>query len=102
MKAFFESLQIGAVDAWTLFTSLDKDGDHTISVEEFTERSMQLYGPAKSADLYALRQLTAAGLRARGVWWVWVAFLVVSNRFVGRPRAFSCPDPVGEAHGAAG
>ena len=60
MKAFFESLQIGAVDAWTLFVSLDKDGDHTISVDEFTERSMQLYGPAKSADLYALRQLTAA------------------------------------------
>lgn len=59
VKAFFESLQIGAVDAWTLFTTLDKDGDHTISVEEFTERCMQLHGPAKSADLYAIRQLTA-------------------------------------------
>jgi len=58
VKAFFEALQIGAVDAWTLFTTLDKDGDHTISVDEFTERCMQLHGPAKSADLYAIRQLT--------------------------------------------
>ena len=41
----------------------DKDGDHTISVDEFTERCMQLHGPAKSADLYALRQLAATGLR---------------------------------------
>ena len=34
--AFFESLEIGAMDAWTLFLSLDVDGDHTISVDEFT------------------------------------------------------------------
>jgi len=58
VKAFFESLQIGAVDAWTLFVSLDMDGDHTVSVEEFTERCMQLHGPARSADLFALRQTT--------------------------------------------
>ncbi|CAJ1448643.1 unnamed protein product [Effrenium voratum] len=56
VKAFFESLQIGAMDAWTLFVSLDMDGDHTISVEEFTERCLQLHGPARSADLFALRQ----------------------------------------------
>lgn len=59
VKAFFESLQIGAVDAWTLFQSLDMDGDHTISVDEFTERCLQLHGPARSADLYALRQSSA-------------------------------------------
>ncbi|CAE7670084.1 Scn11a [Symbiodinium pilosum] len=56
--AFFESLEIGAMDAWTLFMSLDMDGDHTISVEEFTEQCVKLHGPARSADLYALRQLT--------------------------------------------
>jgi len=58
VQAFFESVQIGAMDAWTLFVSLDVDGDHTISVEEFTERCMQLHGPARSADLFALRQFT--------------------------------------------
>jgi len=56
VKAFFEVLKIGAVDAWTLFTSLDKDGDHTVNVDEFVERCMQLHGPARSADLFAMRQ----------------------------------------------
>ncbi|CAJ1405245.1 unnamed protein product [Effrenium voratum] len=56
VKAFFESLEIGAVDAWTLFLSLDVDGDHVISVEEFMERCVQLRGPARSVDLYALKQ----------------------------------------------
>lgn len=55
VKAFFESLQIGAMDAWTLFVSLDMDGDSYVSIEEFTERCMQLHGPARSADLFALR-----------------------------------------------
>lgn len=58
--AFFESLEIGAMDAWTLFLSLDVDGDHTISVDEFTERCLQLHGPARSADIFALRQNTVA------------------------------------------
>ncbi|CAE7746352.1 Scn11a [Symbiodinium sp. CCMP2592] len=56
VQALFEYLQIGAMDAWTLFMSLDKDGDHTISVDEFTERCMQLHGPARSADVFTLRQ----------------------------------------------
>eukprot|EP00913_Durusdinium_trenchii_P007697 g7231.t1 len=34
MKAFFSAIEINAVDAWTLFDSLDVDGDHTISVDE--------------------------------------------------------------------
>ena len=38
----------------------DVDGDHTISVDEFTERCVQLHGPARSADIYALRQNTAS------------------------------------------
>jgi len=56
MIAFFESLEIGAVDAWTLFLSLDIDGDHFISIDEFMERCVQLRGPARSVDLYAIRQ----------------------------------------------
>ena len=48
-------------------TTKDKDGDHTISVDEFTERCMQLHGPAKSADLYAIRQLTATRLEELNV-----------------------------------
>eukprot|EP00439_Symbiodinium_sp_Y106_P084891 s12_g26.t3 len=62
MKAFFQTIEINAVDAWTLFDSLDVDGDHTISLEEFSERCMQLHGPARSVDLYALvKQIHALG-----------------------------------------
>ena len=28
--AFFESMEISAMDAWTLFLTLDVDGDHTV------------------------------------------------------------------------
>lgn len=59
VRAFFDFLQIGAIDAWTLFVSLDMDGDHTITEEEFTERCMQLHGPARSADLFSLKLGTA-------------------------------------------
>ena len=31
----FRPARIGAVDAWTLFVSLDMDGDHTVSVEDY-------------------------------------------------------------------
>jgi len=55
MQAFIQALQLGAVDAWTLFTTLDKDGDFELSVDEFTERCMQLHGPAKSVDLFAVK-----------------------------------------------
>lgn len=55
MQAFIHALQLGAVDAWTFFTTVDKDGDFEVSVDEFTERCMQLHGPAKSVDLFAVR-----------------------------------------------
>ncbi|CAK9079090.1 Sodium channel protein type 11 subunit alpha (NaN) (Sensory neuron sodium channel 2) (Sodium channel protein type XI subunit alpha) (Voltage-gated sodium channel subunit alpha Nav1.9) [Durusdinium trenchii] len=55
VRAFFDYLQIGAMDAWTLFVSLDKDGDHTITADEFAERCVQLHGPARSADLYSMK-----------------------------------------------
>ena len=41
------------------------DGDSCVSVEEFTERCLQLHGPARSADLFALRQQTASWSRVR-------------------------------------
>ncbi|CAK8995291.1 Ankyrin-3 (ANK-3) (Ankyrin-G) [Durusdinium trenchii] len=78
MKAFFEAIEIDAVDAWTLFAprpnrrvdavaggdpssvqsqeSLDVDGDFVVSIDEFVERCMQLHGSARSVDLYALKQ----------------------------------------------
>lgn len=56
MKAFFSAIEINAVDAWTLFDVLDVDGDHTINIDEFMERCMQLHGPARSVDLYALKK----------------------------------------------
>lgn len=56
MQAFLDSIEITASDAWTLFASLDIDGDKVISVEEFTEGCLKLHGPARSVDLYALRQ----------------------------------------------
>ncbi|CAK9059131.1 Sodium channel protein [Durusdinium trenchii] len=59
VRAFFESLEMGAVDAWTLFASLDADGDNVISLQDFSERCVQLHGPARSVDLYSLKQLTA-------------------------------------------
>ena len=60
VRAFFESLEMGAVDAWTLFASLDADGDNVISLRDFTERCIQLHGPARSVDLYALTQQNVA------------------------------------------
>ncbi|CAK9043477.1 Sodium channel protein type 11 subunit alpha (NaN) (Sensory neuron sodium channel 2) (Sodium channel protein type XI subunit alpha) (Voltage-gated sodium channel subunit alpha Nav1.9) [Durusdinium trenchii] len=59
VRAFFESLEMGAADAWTLFAALDADGDNVISLKDFTERCIQLHGPARSVDLYALTQQNA-------------------------------------------
>eukprot|EP00913_Durusdinium_trenchii_P020589 g19338.t1 len=42
MQAFLDSIEISATDAWTLFASLDIDGDKVISVEEFTEGCLKL------------------------------------------------------------
>lgn len=58
MKAFFAKIEVSAVDAWTLFDSLDADGDHLVSYEDFTERCLQLHGAARSVDLFALKQQT--------------------------------------------
>jgi hypothetical protein len=43
----------------------DMDGDSYVSIEEFTERCMQLHGPARSADLFALRHQAVSWSRFR-------------------------------------
>ena len=58
-EAFIHALQLGAVDAWTFFTTVDVDGDFEVSVDEFTERCLQLHGPAKSVDLFAVKMQNA-------------------------------------------
>ena len=67
MEAFIHALQLGAVDAWTFFTTVDKDGDFEVSVDEFTERCMQLHGPAKSVDLFAVRMQNVPGADIEGI-----------------------------------
>lgn len=56
MQAFFKAIEVNAVDAWTLFDSLDADGDHLVSYEEFAQRCTQLHGSARAVDLFALTQ----------------------------------------------
>ena len=54
MQAFLETAEITASDAWTLFASLDVDGDYLIDVDEFTKRCLSLRGGARSMDVFAL------------------------------------------------
>ncbi|CAK9017908.1 unnamed protein product [Durusdinium trenchii] len=54
MQAFLDTAEINASDAWTLFISLDVDGDHVVDAEEFTKRCLTLRGPARSMDIFAL------------------------------------------------
>eukprot|EP00438_Fugacium_kawagutii_P025258 Skav212860 [mRNA] locus=scaffold786:340258:342312:- [translate_table: standard] len=54
MQAFLESAEINASDAWTLFASLDVDGDNVVEMDEFTKRCMSLRGPARSMDVFAV------------------------------------------------
>lgn len=50
-KALFEALGLKAEDAWTLFRSLDKDGDHRIGETEFVHGCINIRGPARQVDL---------------------------------------------------
>lgn len=55
------------------------DGDHTVTEEEFTERCMQLHGPARSADLFALK----LGMVA----WLWIEEGAQCSRQIRRRKA---------------
>ena len=87
----------------SLSTSEDMDGDSYVSVEEFTERCMQLHGPARSADLFALRH-QAASRRHR-----WQLFEIVDSTcfhvtlahyfaLLGRQSDFFCSRSVAAAN----
>jgi len=54
LTALMETAEIKAIDAWTLFASLDSDGDNMVDSEEFIERCLQLHGPARALDLHML------------------------------------------------
>ena len=55
VRAAFETLELKATDAWTLFQSIDNDENFEVSMEEFLTSCVQLRGPAKAIDLFALR-----------------------------------------------
>ena len=52
----------------------DMDGDSYVSIEEFTERCMQLHGPARSADLFALRHQAVSWSRFRRFFSFYISF----------------------------
>ncbi|CAK9031993.1 unnamed protein product [Durusdinium trenchii] len=58
VRATFETLELKASDAWTLFQSIDHDEDFEINLEEFLNGCVELRGPAKAVDLFALRTQT--------------------------------------------
>jgi len=51
MKAYFESLDLDAQDAWTLFKLLDDQETYAIDCEDFIMGCMRLKGGAKAIDL---------------------------------------------------
>eukprot|EP00930_Biecheleria_cincta_P015297 TRINITY_DN12805_c0_g1_i2.p1 TRINITY_DN12805_c0_g1~~TRINITY_DN12805_c0_g1_i2.p1 ORF type:complete len:604 (-),score=90.82 TRINITY_DN12805_c0_g1_i2:30-1790(-) len=56
-RVIFDALELGAMDAWTLFCSLDTDGNHRIGIDEFIDSCNQLRGTARSVDLFAVKKL---------------------------------------------
>lgn len=61
-KALFEALGLKAEDAWTLFRSLDKDGDHRVGEHEFVQGCIHIRGPARQVDLRRQAQRTRSQL----------------------------------------
>eukprot|EP00931_Biecheleriopsis_adriatica_P018615 TRINITY_DN12988_c0_g2_i4.p1 TRINITY_DN12988_c0_g2~~TRINITY_DN12988_c0_g2_i4.p1 ORF type:complete len:525 (+),score=92.96 TRINITY_DN12988_c0_g2_i4:98-1576(+) len=56
MQAYMESLEIHALDAWTLFKIIDTDNSGAINVEEFVNGCLQLRGSAKAVQLAKMSQ----------------------------------------------
>lgn len=59
VRALFETLELKATDAWTLFQSIDHNEDFKINLEEFLNGCVELRGFAKAVDLFALRMQVA-------------------------------------------
>lgn len=59
VRALFETLELKATDAWTLFQSIDHNEDFKINLEEFLNGCVELRGFAKAVDLFALRTQVA-------------------------------------------
>eukprot|EP00930_Biecheleria_cincta_P048546 TRINITY_DN3382_c0_g2_i1.p1 TRINITY_DN3382_c0_g2~~TRINITY_DN3382_c0_g2_i1.p1 ORF type:complete len:655 (-),score=91.15 TRINITY_DN3382_c0_g2_i1:442-2406(-) len=51
MKAYLASIDVDTIDAWTLFSLIDKDMSGCIDVEEFVTGCLNLRGPAKALHI---------------------------------------------------
>mmetsp|Transcript_98388 Transcript_98388/g.175185 ORF Transcript_98388/g.175185 Transcript_98388/m.175185 type:complete len:763 (+) Transcript_98388:76-2364(+) len=51
VRAMFQSLDLTASDAWTLFKLLDAESNGDIDLREFMDGCMRLRGPAKAMDI---------------------------------------------------
>eukprot|EP00931_Biecheleriopsis_adriatica_P018612 TRINITY_DN12988_c0_g2_i1.p1 TRINITY_DN12988_c0_g2~~TRINITY_DN12988_c0_g2_i1.p1 ORF type:complete len:524 (+),score=93.09 TRINITY_DN12988_c0_g2_i1:98-1573(+) len=56
MQAYMESVDIHALDAWTLFKIIDSDNSGSIDIEEFVSGCLQLRGSAKAVQLAKMSQ----------------------------------------------
>lgn len=54
VQAYLASLQLDCQDAYTLFSLLDRDGAHVISINEFIQGCLRLKGHARSIDTACL------------------------------------------------
>jgi hypothetical protein len=54
MLALFDTLEVMASDAWTLFKLLDSDGEGTVSIDEFITGCIRLRGDAKAIHMEKL------------------------------------------------
>lgn len=54
VKAYFESMELEASDAWAFFKLVDEDMGNTVDVDEFVEGCMRLRGAAKQIDVHLL------------------------------------------------
>eukprot|EP00440_Ansanella_granifera_P036553 gb/GFBE01039657.1/.p1 GENE.gb/GFBE01039657.1/~~gb/GFBE01039657.1/.p1 ORF type:complete len:590 (+),score=98.22 gb/GFBE01039657.1/:1-1770(+) len=54
LEAILIAMELDTHDTWTLFWILDKNGDGTISTEEFIKGCVRMKGPAKSLDVVHL------------------------------------------------
>ncbi|OLQ08794.1 tRNA pseudouridine synthase A [Symbiodinium microadriaticum] len=56
LAALFEALDLPSTDAWSLFQTLDADGDHMIDADEFLDSCIRMRGPPRSVDVCAIKR----------------------------------------------